>query len=155
MSDFPFSIPRTSSALLPFKGWYAQTNATSYTVGQNVDFKWDNPIINYREMFTNDGTSSKVTINESGTWYVDCLVNGYNQRVVTHLNRLRGGVTTTLAIGYANTNGYPIYLQTIINGYFELNVGDVITIKNASPNSVQFRGASEGNTWWAGKLVGQ
>ena len=40
-----------------------------------------------------------------------------------------------------------------IGGYFELELGDVITIQNSSGGGVQFRGATEGNTWWAGKLV--
>mgnify|MGYP003639683416 FL=1 len=149
------SIPFEETIPTPdkFKGWYAQTTNTVATVNNGVDFEWDNMIINYRDMMSTDGTSSKVTINETGTYYIDCLVNGYGNPLLNHLNRLRGGVTTLLAIGYANNSGHPVYLQAIINGYFELELGDVITIQNSSGGGVQFRGATEGNTWWAGKLV--
>ena len=149
------SIPFEDTIPVPdkFQGWYAQTTNTVATVNNGVDFEWDNMIINYRDMMSTDGTSSKVTINETGTYYIDCLVNGYGNPLLNHLNRLRGGVTTLLAIGYANNSGHPVYLQAIINGYFELELGDVLTIQNSSGGGVQFRGATEGNTWWAGKLV--
>ena len=150
------SIPFEETIPVPdkFKGWYAQTTNTSATVNSGVDFEWDNMIINYRDMMSTDGTSSKVTINETGTYYINCLVNGFgNPLAPVNLNRLRAGTTTLLAKGYANNSGVAVYLQAIINGYFELELGDELTIQNGSAGGVQFRGSTEGNTWWAGKLV--
>lgn len=149
--SIPFENP--IPVLDKFKGWYAQTTNVSDTVGAGVDFEWDDPKINYLDMLTTDGTSSKVTINETGTYFIACNVNGFGNPLLTYLNRLRGGTTDILAKGYANNSGLIVYLQAIINGYFELEAGDVITIQNASAGGVQFRGATEGNTWWAGKLV--
>ena len=150
--SIPFENP--IPVLDKFKGWYAQTTAMETQVANGADYEWNDPKINYLGMFDNGSSyGSKVTINESGTYYIDCLVNGYGNPLLTHLNRLRGGTTDTLAIGYGNNSGLIVYIQAIINGYFELEAGDVITIQNASGGAAQFRGNREGNTWWAGKLV--
>ena len=155
MSGIPFENPIPEDDI--FRGWYVQEakkGASNPSIANGANYGFDVTLINYRDMAVFASSATTITIPERGVWFINYNVSCFAPGpAVPQLKLSRGGVDQgVLNSGYGNNSGAPVYMKARNSGYFYLEVGDILTLKNGVLAAVNYRIDNEDN-FWSGQLV--
>jgi len=155
--SIPFENPIPADDI--FKGWYVQEakkGSSNPVIANGANYGFDVTLINYKNMAAFASSVTTITIPERGVWFINYNVSMYAPGpALPELRLSRGGVDQgILNQGYGNNSGAPVYMQTRNTGYFYLEEGDVLTLKNGLTGNCNYRIDNE-NNFWSGQLVAQ
>ena len=159
--SIPFENPIPQKIVNPipdeFKGWYVQEakkGSSNPVIANGANYGFDVTLINYKNMAAFASLVTTITIPEEGVWFINYNVSMYAPGpALPQLKLSRDGVDQgILNQGYGNNSGAPVYMQTRNTGYFYLEEGDVLTLKNGLTGNCNYRIDNE-NNFWSGQLV--
>jgi len=137
-----------------FKGWYCQQASGISTISAGALYPFDDIQLNYEGIVTFQSGYTQVTIPETGVWFIGYSVSNLGPGpCVPIMQRVRKTVQSDLAQGYGNNSGLQVYVDGRNEGYFSLEKGDILYVRNSVAAGVQYLGSLTKSNFWEGHLV--